>query len=137
MPSSTPQLSYENAAGQVLAHPAGYAQLIYKPGPRSLADLQALITQIGQLLIRHNWYRMLGDQRFMTPLLPEQSTCLVAYWTAYTQQRPRQLYAAVVLAQDVFARLAVSQLRQTMSGTKITYGQFADELAATAWLAQC
>jgi hypothetical protein len=137
MPSSTPLLSFENAAGQVLAHPARYAQLIYKPGPRSLVDLQALITDIGHLLLRNRWHRILGDQRLMAPLLPEQSAWLVEYWTGYTKQRSRPLYAAVVLAHDVFARLAVSQLRQDMSGAKMTYRQFEDELAATAWLAQC
>ena len=136
MPASTPLISFENAAGQVLAHPAGYAWLVYKPGPRTLADLQALITHIGHLLVRNSWHRILGDQRLMAPLLPEQSVWLVAYWQAYTQQRPRQLYAAVVLAHDVFARLAVSQLRQELSGGELTYRQFEDLPAATAWLAQ-
>ena len=137
MPSSTPRLSYENAAGQVLAHPARYVLLVYKPGPRSLADLQALITHIGQLLLRNNWYYILGDQRLMTPFLPEQSAWLVTYWQAYTQQRPGRLYVAVVLAQDVFARLAVSQLRQEISVANMTYRQFVDASAAAAWLAQC
>ena len=80
---------------------------------------------------------MLGDQRQMTPFTPEQSAWLVEYWHAYTTRHPGRLYAAVVLAKDVFARLAVSQLRQELSTVDLTYRQFADLPAAQAWLAEC
>ena len=53
--SPTPRLSLDNAAGQVLEHPAGYVLLIYKPGERTLADLQALITHMARLLQRKGW----------------------------------------------------------------------------------
>ncbi len=139
MPISTaaPRLSFENAAGQVLEHPAKYALLLYKPGPRTLPDLQALITHIGHLLLRNRWYRILGDQHLMAPFTPEQSAWLVAHWEDYTTRYPGRIYAAVVLAQDVFARLAVSQLRQDIGVAELTYRQFPDLTAAAAWLAQC
>ncbi|MGI4834951.1 MAG: hypothetical protein ACRYFK_15975 [Janthinobacterium lividum] len=131
MPLSAATLRLENAAGQVLTHPTGYVVLIYKPGPRTLPDLQALITRITELLRTYNWYRILGDQRLMAPLTTAQTEWLVHYW-----QQHGPLYAAVILAQDVFARLAASQLKQQISDTGITYRQFADEAAAVRWLGQ-
>jgi len=136
MPLPTPSLPLENGAGLVLEHPAAYMLLTYKPGRRTLADLQALITYIGHQLHRNGWHRILGDQRLMTPLSPEQSAWLAAYWHTYTQQYPGRVYAAVVHAHNVFARLAVSQLRQDMSIANITYSSFADEAAAVTWLAK-
>lgn len=135
MPLSAAILRLDNAAGQVLTHPAGYVVFVYKPGPRTLPDLQALIQGAAQLLTAYDWHRVLGDQRQMAPLTPEQSTWLVQFWQQHTRQH-RPLYAAVVLAQDVFARLATSQLKQQMSEAGITYRQFADEAEAVAWLAQ-
>ncbi len=132
-----PRLTFENAAGQVLEHPAKYALLRYKPGPRTLPDLQALITHIGLLLQRKGWYCILGDQGLMAPFTPEQSAWLVAYWEGYTTRYSGRVYAAVVLAHDVFARLAVSQLRQDIAVAELTYRQFPDLSAAAAWLTQC
>lgn len=78
----------------------------------------------------------MGDQRLMTPLPPEQRAWLVAYWDSYTQQHPGRVDAAVVHADDVFARLAVRQLRQAIGVATIACRSFADKTAAAAWLAQ-
>jgi hypothetical protein len=136
MPLLASALHFENAAGQVSTHPAGYVLLTYKPGPRTLPDLQALITRIGLLLLRNGWHRILGDQRLMAPLSLEENAWLVEFWQAYTQQRPGRIYVAVVHPQDVFARLAVSQLRQNIGVADLAYRSFADEASAIAWLAK-
>lgn len=136
MPRTAAVLSTENAAGRVLEHPAGYVVFAYKAGPRRLADLQALIDRTGQLLAARGWYLILGDQRLMAPLAPEESAWLASYWRTHTRQHPGPLFAAVVLAQDVFARLSTTQLRSEMRDANMTYRQFADEAAAEAWLTQ-
>ncbi len=134
--STTLRVYFENAAGRVLEHPHGYVVFTYRPGSRELRDFQALITYTGHLLVRNDWYRILGDQRLMTPLTPEESTWVVTFWQQHTQRHSRHLYAGVVLAHDVFARLVASQLRNEMRYANMTYQQFADEQNAATWLRQ-
>ena len=134
--TSSARLSFENAAGQVLEHPDGYIVFTYCPGPRQPRDLQALITHTGQLLLRKRWHHILGDQRVMQPLTNEERAWLVEYWDNYLSRHPRSLYAAVLLPQEVFARLSAGQLKQHLQDTGIRYRHFTDEVAATAWLAQ-
>lgn len=139
MPSATlavPRVHFENAAGRVLEHSAGCIGFAYHAGPRQAADLQVLIRHTGSLLLRTGWRHILGNQRLMTPLTPEESAWLVAYWQQHTQRHPGRLYAAVVLAEDVFARLSASQLKQDIRAADIIYRHFTDEQTAAAWLMQ-
>lgn len=134
--STTLRVYFENAAGRVLEHPAGYVVFVYRPGPRQLRDFQALITYAGHLLVRNGWHRILGDQRQMVPLTAEERAWVVTFWQQHTTQHLDHLCAAVVLAQDVFARLAASQLKSEMRYANMTYQQFANERDAIAWLKQ-
>lgn len=137
MPLSTIlRVYFENAAGRVLEHPDGYVVFVYQPGLRQLRDFQAIITHTGRLLVRNDWHRILGDQRQMVPLTPEERTWAVTFWQQHTAQHPAHLCAAVVLAHDVFARLAASQLKSEMRYANMTYQQFDEERDAVAWLQQ-
>ncbi|MBO2008796.1 hypothetical protein [Hymenobacter negativus] len=128
---------FENPAGRVLEHPAGYAVFVYAPGKRQFGDLQALLIHTGQLLRRRQWHRLLGDQRRMTPFTEEESKWILEYWLDPANQQPRGLYAAVLLAEDVFARLATTQLINDAKAAALTYHLFDNEIAAAAWLQQC
>ena len=125
---------FQNPAGRVLEHPAGYAVFEYAPGKRQLSDLQALLVHTGQLLRRHQWNRLLGDQRRMSPFTEEESKWIVEYWLDPANQSPGGLYAAVLLAEDVFARLATAQLINDAKAAALTYHMFDNEQAAVAWL---
>jgi hypothetical protein len=125
---------FENATGRVLEHPNGYAVFVYAPGPRVLTDLQALLTHTAQLLHRRNWYRILADQRRMAPFTEEESKWVLEYWLDPANQRPQGIYAAILLAEDVFARLSVSQLMQDAQAAALTYHLFDNEPEASAWL---
>ena len=120
----------------MLEHPNGYIVFAYQPGPGQLRDFQAIITHTGNLLVRNGWYHILGDQRHMMPLTSEEREWVVNYWQQHTAQHPGHLCAAVVLAHDVFARLAASQLKSEMRYANMTYQQFATEQDAVAWLMQ-
>jgi hypothetical protein len=125
---------FENAAGRVLEHPNGYAVFVYAPGKRVLTDLQALLTHTAQLLTRRSWHRMLADQRRMSPFTEEENKWIVEYWLDPANQRPQGIYAAILLAEDVFARLSVSQLIQDAQAAALTYHLFDNEPEASAWL---
>jgi hypothetical protein len=134
--SAVLRVYFENAAGRVLEHPDGYVVFVYRPGPRELHDFQALITHTGHLLTRNGWYRILGDQRQMIPLTPQESAWVVTFWRHHTQQHPYHVCAAVVLAEDVFARFVASQLKNELRSADMTYQQFTNEQDAVAWLMQ-
>jgi hypothetical protein len=126
---------FENAAAILREHPDGYAVFKYKSGKREFADLQAVLTHLDNLLRLRNWYRILGDQRLMTPFTEQENSWIVTYWLNATRQRPGGIYAAVLLANDVFARLAATQLRHENKAA-LTYHLFEHEAEATAWLRQ-
>ena len=133
---ATPRLYFENPAGRVLEHPAGYVMFQYHPGKRQLSDLQALLTHTRNLFERNGWNRLLGDQRLMAPFTEEESAWIVDYWLDSTRQGPDGIYGAVLLAHDVFARLSNAQVMHEAKAAALTYRVFDTEEAAVAWLKQ-
>jgi len=129
-------LYFENAAGRLLEHPDQYVIFQYHPGPRTFSDLQALLTHTGILLRRNQWHKLLGDQRLMAPFSEEESKWIVEFWLDGSQQRNGGLHGAILLAQDVFARLSMSQVMHEARASSLTYRLFEDEGQAGAWLRQ-
>ncbi|WP_426062253.1 hypothetical protein [Hymenobacter sp. B1770] len=137
MPPLAPsKLYFENKAGRLLEHADGYVVVEYKPGPRELADLQALLTHIRNLLDRNHWHRLLGDQRLMAPYSEAERAWIVDYWLDSSRQRAGGLYSAVLLAHDVFARLSMNQVTHAAQVSALTYRVFDTEQEAVAWLQQ-
>ena len=136
MPATTPKLYFENAAGRVLEHPDGYVIFQYHPGKRQLSDLQALLAHTSTLLQRNGWNRLLGDQRLMAPFTDEESAWIVDYWLDRSRHGPNGIHGAVLLAQDVFARLSNAQVMHDAKAAAMTYRLFDTEEAAVAWLRQ-
>ncbi len=134
MPSASLPIYFENAVAQLREHPAGYVVFEYKPGKRQFAEFQAVLTHLSNLLRRRDWYKILGDQRRMSPFTEQENAWVVNYWLDVTRQRPGGIYAAVLLADDVFARLAATQLRHENKEAALTYRLFDDQQEADTWL---
>jgi hypothetical protein len=130
------RLYFGNPVGRVYEHPDGYAHVVYEPGPRKFHHLQAFLTHTGQLMRRHGWNRLLGDQRLMSPFTEEESTWVVNYWLSAAERGTDMVYGAVLLPHDVFARLSVSQVMTEARAAALTYRLFDTEEAAKAWLRQ-
>jgi hypothetical protein len=88
------------------------------------------------LLKRNGWHRLLGDQRLMAPFTTEESEWIVEYWLDSSRHGPRGLYGAIILANDVFARLAMDQVVHEAKASALTYRMFDSEDKAVAWLRQ-
>ncbi|QIX60218.1 hypothetical protein FY528_01130 [Hymenobacter lutimineralis] len=129
------RLYFENPVGRVLEHPDGYAYIQYHPGPRKLHHLQAFLTHTSQLLRLRNWNKLLGDQRQMAPFTPEESEWIVDYWLSAKNQGS-SVYGAVLLPEDVFARLSVNNMLQEAKAAALTYRMFSSEADAIVWLRQ-
>lgn len=126
---------FENPVGRVMEHPSGYAYVTYNEGLRELGHLQAFLTHTGQLLRRQGWNRLLGDQRLMSPYTDGERSWILDYWIERTAEGS-QIYGAVLLPHDVFARLSLSQMMNEAREAALTYRLFEDEDSAAAWLRQ-
>jgi hypothetical protein len=135
-PATSPKLYFENSVGRLLEHPDGFVVLEYRPGPRKLYDLQALLTHVRNLLDRNQWHRLLGDQRHMAPYSDEERAWIIDYWLDSSRQRAGGIYSAVILAHDVFARLSTDQVTHDVKVSALTYRYFESEESAVAWLRQ-
>jgi hypothetical protein len=68
----------------------------YAPGKRQLRGLPALLMHTCHLLHRHQWYRLLGDQRQMMPFTEEESKWILEYWLDPANQYSQGLSAAAL-----------------------------------------
>jgi hypothetical protein len=137
MPASTLRLYFENPVGRLYEQPLGqYVLVEYHAGPRKFSELQAFLQHAGQLLQRHGWHKLLGDQRRMAPFTPEEVAWVTGFWLTSAQRRTSVLYGAVLLPHDVFARLSVSQVMNEAKAADMTYRLFDSQETAAAWLLQ-
>ncbi|MGI4824026.1 MAG: hypothetical protein ACRYFV_22685 [Janthinobacterium lividum] len=98
---------FENPVGRLLEQPVGgYLVVEYYKGPRKLSDLQAFLTQAGQLLALRGWDRLIANQGQMPAFTLEEADWVSQYWLGRTQQRPDLLHGAMLLPHDVFERLS-------------------------------
>lgn len=132
MLTASSRIYFENPVGRILEHPSEYAVVAYNAGPRQLSHLQAFLTHTGQLLRRNGWFKLLGDQRLMSPFTEEEQKWIVEYWLAHAHETG--LYGAVLVPHDVFARLSVSQVMTEARAAALTYRMFDDEATAKSWL---
>ena len=136
MPFSTLPLYFENAAGQVREHPAGYGVICYTAGKREPGTFEALGARLGQLLLARRWDRFLSDQRLLAPLTEEEKAWATDSWVNQATLRPAQLREAILTAGDVFTRLSLVQIlnQAATAAGGITVGYFDDEQTAQAYL---
>jgi hypothetical protein len=128
------RLYFENPVGRVLEHPDGYAVVRFHNGARNLQHFQALMEHTWQLLQRHSWHKLLGDQRIMAPFTTEESRWLLTAGQLMASKGATGLFGAVILPHDVFARLSVSKAMENATVSDLTYRVFDNEPAAEAWL---
>ena len=72
----------------------------------------------------------------MDPFTPEESAWIVDYWLSAEQRGSTTIYGAVLLPEDVFASLSVSQVMLEARAAALTYRMFDSEAAAHEWLGQ-
>ena len=125
---------FENPVGRLLEHPTGYAVVQYHAGKRKMAEFQSFLTHTGLLLQRKGWNRILGDQRLLSAFTDEETAYILEYWLTRPEAKP--IWAAVILPNDVFARLSVSQVVSETKAAAMTYRLFSNAEEAEQWLAK-
>ncbi|WP_035560762.1 hypothetical protein [Hymenobacter sp. IS2118] len=136
MPQPNRSLYFENATGRIWEEPAQYLRIEYYPGARENAPFRALLTHLAQALVRRQWDKILVDQREMAPYSPTEQDWMTNEWLPRAVRESGYRYGAVLVANDVFARLAMNQLMMATRTLAHTYRAFEAEDAAVVWLVQ-
>jgi hypothetical protein len=134
MPAATPTIYFKNNAGCVWEEPKNYLRLDYYPGIRSETQFQALLTHAQQAMKRHGWSKMLVNQQEMSALTAGEETWMVNEWLPRAVQDAGYRYGAVVVAHNVFARLAMTSVVMTSRKLGHLYRSFEHENEAIDWL---
>jgi hypothetical protein len=127
---------YQNAIGRLYEHPEGYVVVDYNAGSRQKGDYVAFLQHLEHLLHRRGWNKMLANQRLMAPFTEEERAWIQGQWLTVSHALQREMVAAVLLPDDVFARLAMSSLLHEAREGALVYRIFNDAQAAATWLRQ-
>jgi hypothetical protein len=125
---------YENAVGRATDDPLGFARLTYKAGVRSTDAFHSFLGHVSRLLTQRGDGCLLIDQRLMTPFTPEEQTYVIERWLPHAIQTGGYQYGAVIVAHDVFARLATAMVITAVRDLPMVYRYFEQETEAVAWL---
>ena len=134
MPVVARTIYFENGVGRIWEEPDAYLRLEYRSGPREEMQFRALLNHLAQALSRRGWDSILVDQQAMTPFSPEEQAWMVSHWLPRAVRENGYRYGAVLVAHDVFARLAMTGLVMTSRKLGHTYRNFEQEPEAAAWL---
>ena len=134
MPQTTRSIYFENSTGRLWEEPEGYLRLEYRSGPREKVQFRALLTHTAQALSRRQWSSILVDQRQMAPFIPAEQAWMAGEWLPKAVHEHGYRRGAVLVAQNVFARLAMTQLVLSTRDLPHTYRMFEDEDEALVWL---
>jgi hypothetical protein len=130
----TRSLYFENSAGRIWEEPAGYIRLEYHAGVRDVLQFKALLTHTAQALSRRQWSKMLVDQRNMAPYNPSEQDWMTTEWLPRAVNESGYRHGAIMVAHNVFARLATNQFIMASRELPHTYRTFEAEDAAVTWL---
>ena len=137
MPSApAPTVFFENAAGRILADPAGFVRSYWGPQPRTLADTQAFLGQLTRAMQHHGHAKVLSNQTEMIPLSATEQAWVTQEWLPHAVHAAGYRACAVVLATSLYARLAMAYVTTSVQGLPMRYRSFDGEAPAIAWLLQ-
>jgi hypothetical protein len=127
-------LFFENAAGRVVADPAGFVRSYWGPQPRTLADTQALLLHLTQAMQRYGQHKVLSNQQEMQPFSAPEQAWVTEHWLPQAVHEAGYRACAVVLATNLYARLAMAYVTTNVQGLPMRYRSFDNEAEAKAWL---
>ena len=134
MPAASRTIYFKNSIGCIWEEPQDFLRLDYYPGPREEGQFRALLTHVRQAMQRRHWDRLLVNQQDMSAFTPTEESWMVNEWLPLAVRENGYRYGAVVVAHDVFARLAMGSIISTSRKLGHLYRNFEGESEAIAWL---
>lgn len=136
MAAASRTIYFKNSIGCIWEEPQAYLRLDYYPGPREEAQFRSMLTHLRQAMQRRGWSHVLINQQQMSPFTPAEESWMNNEWLPKAVQENGYRYGAVVVAHDVFARLAMNSLLTTSRKLGHLYRNFEGENEAVNWLLQ-
>ncbi|MGI4872717.1 MAG: hypothetical protein ACRYFX_16275 [Janthinobacterium lividum] len=127
---------FQNAAGQLVADPAGFLRLNWGAQPRSTADVQAFLAAAAHHLVELGYDRMLANQLNMVPFSTEEQQWVSHHWLPAAVQQSGYRFGAIVVSDNVMTRLATSAITANVQDLPLRYRSFDAEEQAIKWLVQ-
>ncbi len=131
---SAPTIFFENIAGNVVVQPAGYFRSCWSASPRTFAETQALLLHLSQGLKHFGWTKALSNQMQMPPFSTEEQAWITQEWLPHAVHDAGYHVGAIILAANLYTRLATAFVTTNVRGLPIRYHSFDNEAQATAWL---
>lgn len=127
-------LSFKNDAGSLWEEPQGYLRLDYNPGRRNETQFQELLTHARLALHQRGWSRMLVNQQQMSAFSPSEERWMTTEWLPQAVREDGYRHGAIVVAHNVFARLATANLVLSSRQLGHVYRNFENDEEAARWL---
>ena len=126
---------FENAAGQVVADPAGFLRLNWGAQLRSATDASTFLTAAAQHLTRLGYSCLLVNQVQMPPFTPDEQQWISSHWLPVAVASGYR-FGAILVATNVLTRLATSFITTSVQNLPLRYRSFDSEAEAVQWLLQ-
>ncbi|GAB3639033.1 hypothetical protein GCM10027422_46240 [Hymenobacter arcticus] len=136
MSADSRTIYFKNSIGCIWEEPQAYLRLDYYPGPREEVQFRSLLTHARQAMQRRRWDRLLINQHEMSAFTAAEETWMTTEWLPKAVHENGYRYGAVLVAHDVFARLAMNSLLTTSRKLGHLYRNFEEETEAVSWLLQ-
>lgn len=134
MSAASRTIYFKNNVGCLWEEPEAYLRLEYYPGPREEVQFRSLLTHVRQAMQRRSWGRLLINQQKMSPFTLSEESWMMNDWLPQAVRENGYRHGAVVVAHDVFARLAMTGIVMTSRKLGHTYRNFEHEREAVDWL---
>jgi hypothetical protein len=132
--STFTDLLYANAGGRIYNTTHNYIYLEWLPGANQVEAYRALFEQVLIALRRTHTHRVLSDQRQMPVTSPEVQRWVAEEWLPRATREAGYSHCAVLLSQNVFARLAAVTWVSQHQPLPVTYRACASMEEAASWL---
>lgn len=129
-----PTLYFQNQAARILEDPAGFLRVTWSAQERDELAFRAVFNHMVQALQRHGWSRILVDQRQMRAFSTTEQQWIVQEWLPRAVREGGYRFGGVVVAEDVFTRLATAFITTSVHNLPLVYRTFPDEASAVSWL---
>ena len=133
LPRASETAYFQNAAGKLFYHPAGYVRMAWSAERVSLEVLQAYYEQALKLMLTLGAHKVLSDHGQRAPLVAAAQTWLTQTWIPKAIAQAGFSYCAIVDGVDPLHRLSTQSV-VSAAPSAVTFRRCNTVDEADAWL---
>jgi hypothetical protein len=133
IPRASETAYFQNAAGKLFYHPAGYVRMAWSAERVSLEVLQVYYEQALKLMLTLDAHKVLSDHGQRAPLVAVAQSWLTQTWIPKAVEQARFSYCAIVDGADPLHRLSTQSVVSASPST-VVFKRCHTVEEADAWL---